>query len=469
MRIVYVNEKAEIMTIKIKFIIIGGLLSWGSLFAQPYLYFGGNQVGSTNVVLGYLNLATCEVCIEFIIPQNPGWGVVDVQALPNGQVLTLSVNNSSTLAEINIYQPPNSTPISTFPFTGLTGFSVTLSPTGTIYYYTLSVSGNSTESCLNEYDPVSNTSVVVGCADDVVLSDLFYSNGTLYSFGYTGLPPNNQNYGLFSVVVGDPLQVTLEENLPFVCGNGDTAVIPNEGIYTTSVDCTGEIFDYDLPNNSYTLQCNTLPQLYYGFSELPTGFPPPPATCACITEVGEISSMDTILCTNEVLNLNSTGSNLDSDDVIEYLLFSDLTDTLGSIIQTSTSPSFSFSDPPLSAGTTYYVVAIAGNELPSGGVDLTDICLDFSNVISVTWNPLSTVDFAVANPDVCEGECTEVEVMLTGTPQFSLTYDTLVNSGQIEIFTGSSGTLTICVPSGSPPGSFDLQAVSLTDANCVCE
>jgi hypothetical protein len=347
---------------------------------------------------------------------------------------------------------------------------MTITPSGTIYYFMLNFTGNSTESCLNEFDPATNTNVVVGCAEDIVLTDLFFDNGTLYSFGYTGLPPN-QNFGLFSVTVGSPLQTTLINSLNTLCG-GNTAVIPGVGVYSFSIDpnCNGwEIYTYDISNNSINLECSTYPQGYYGFSELPTGFPPPPATCACNTEVGEISSMDTILCTNEVLNINNTGSDLDSDDVIEYLLFSDLTDTLGSIIQTSTTPSFSFSNPPLTEGVTYYVVAIAGNELPGGGVDLTDICLDFSNVISVVWNPLPTVDFAISNPDVCEGECTEVEVILTGTPPFSLTYDTPGNAGQIETFTSNSGTLTICIPSGSPPGSFNLQAVSLTDANCVCE
>ena len=105
---------------------------------QPYLYFSGNAIGQT-VVFGYLDLATCEVCIEFTIPQIPGSGVVDVQALPNGQVLTL------TTMGINVYQPPNSTPISTFPISGITGYSVTLSPSGTIYYFTLSFNGNNTE------------------------------------------------------------------------------------------------------------------------------------------------------------------------------------------------------------------------------------------------------------------------------------------------------------------------------------
>ncbi|MCB9339573.1 MAG: hypothetical protein H6577_15700 [Lewinellaceae bacterium] len=188
----------------------------------------------------------------------------------------------------------------------------------------------------------------------------------------------------------------------------------------------------------------------------------------CETDAGEISSADTVLCTNETLDITSTGSDLEPDDALEYILFSDLSDTLGSIVLTSSSPSFSFSDPPLQTGVTYYVAAIAGNELPGGGVDVTDPCLDISNVISVVWNPLPTVEFAVANPDVCQGGCTDVVVTLTGTPPFTLTYDTPGNTGQTASFPGLTGTLQVCVPGNTAPGSFSLQAVSLADGNCTC-
>ncbi|MCB9339572.1 MAG: hypothetical protein H6577_15695 [Lewinellaceae bacterium] len=189
----------------------------------------------------------------------------------------------------------------------------------------------------------------------------------------------------------------------------------------------------------------------------------------CDTDAGEISSADTVLCTNETLEIVNNGSDLEPDDALEYILFSDLSDTLGSIVLTSSSPSFSFSDPPLQTGVTYYVAAIAGNELPGGGVDVTDPCLDISNAISVVWNPPPTVEFAVANPDVCQGGCTDVEVTLTGTPPFTLTYDTPGNTGQTASFPGLTGTLQVCVPGNTAPGSFSLQAVSLADANCVCE
>ena len=116
---------------------------------------------------------------------------------------------------------------------------------------------------------------------------------------------------------------------------------------------------------------------------------------------------------------------------------------------------------------TYYVAAIAGNELPSGNVDLTDPCLDISNAIEVLWNPLPTVEFAVANPDVCQGECTDVAVTFTGSPPFNLTYNSPLGQ-QTQIFGTNSGVLSICPPVGFS-GLLTVEAVSLTDANCVCE
>ncbi|MEZ4934004.1 MAG: hypothetical protein R2788_18005 [Saprospiraceae bacterium] len=343
-------------------------------------------------------------------------------------------------------------------------------PNGNLYYFKISFAGSNYETCLYEFDPLTGNDVLIGCQDNYILANAFFWNGTLYSFGYEG-PFPNQNHGLFSVVPGSPLGVTLVNALPGLCG-GSTAAIPGVGIYSTAVDinCNGnELYSYDLPGNTVNFECDLGNVCYcYGATAVPPGFPPPPATCGCETDACEISSADTVLCTNETLDITSTGSDLEPDDDLEYILFSDLSDTLGSILLTSSSTSFSFSDPPLQTGVTYYVAAIAGNELPGGGVDVTDICLDISNAISVVWNPLPTVDFALANPDVCQGGCTDVEVTLTGTPPFSLTYDTPGNAGQTASFSGLTGSLQVCVPGNAAPGSFSLQSVSLSDSNCIC-
>ena len=118
-------------------------------------------------------------------------------------------------------------------------------------------------------------------------------------------------------------------------------------------------------------------------------------------------------------------------------------------------------------GVTYYIAAIAGNNV-GGNVDLTDICLDISNAIPVTWQPLPTVIFTVANPDVCAGGCTVITATFTGTAPFTLTYSTPGTGPVTQIFSGNTGTFQVCAPAGSLPGSFTLQATGLVDAWCTC-
>lgn len=121
----------------------------------------------------------------------------------------------------------------------------------------------------------------------------------------------------------------------------------------------------------------------------------------------------------------------------------------------------------MQTGVTYYVAAVAGNN-NGGNVDLNDPCLDFSNANPVVWRPLPTVTFSVANPNVCAGACTTVAATFTGTPPFTLSYDTPATGTQTQTFAGNTGTFQVCTPAGSLPGSFSVQATALTDAWCTC-
>jgi hypothetical protein len=82
--------------------------------------------------------------------------------------------------------------------------------------------------------------------------------------------------------------------------------------------------------------------------------------------------------------------------------------------------------------------------------------------------PLPTVSFT-GPPEVCAGNCLTFNVTLTGTPPFSLTYTTGSGGPQTATFSTNTGTLQICPPAGSPPGTTSLAALSLADTNCLCE
>lgn len=82
--------------------------------------------------------------------------------------------------------------------------------------------------------------------------------------------------------------------------------------------------------------------------------------------------------------------------------------------------------------------------------------------------PLPAVTFSVANPNVCAGACTTVTASFTGTPPFTLTYSTPTAGTVTQTFPGNSGTFQVCVPALAQPGSLQVSATGLTDANCTC-
>jgi len=189
----------------------------------------------------------------------------------------------------------------------------------------------------------------------------------------------------------------------------------------------------------------------------------------CTTDAGEIAGSPLNICNGTAANFSvPTQTNLDGDDLLQYILFTNPSDTLGSILATSNTPSFDFNPATMQTGVTYYVAAVAGNNV-NGNVDLSDPCLDFSNTLTVVWQPSPTVTFTVANPEVCAGDCLTFNVGFTGTAPFNLTYTSPVGGQQTQVFNTNTGTLQICPPAGTPPGNVSLVAVSLSDANCVCE
>jgi len=119
-------------------------------------------------------------------------------------------------------------------------------------------------------------------------------------------------------------------------------------------------------------------------------------------------------------------------------------------------------------GVTYYLAAIAGNNL-NGNVDLNDPCLNISNAAQVVWHPLPTVVFSVANPNVCTGTCTTVTATFAGTAPFTLTYYSPASGIVTQTFSGNTGTFQVCTTVGSPPGSLVVQATSVVDGWCACQ
>ncbi len=110
----------------------------------------------------------------------------------------------------------------------------------------------------------------------------------------------------------------------------------------------------------------------------------------------------------------------------------------------------------VTAGGNYTVTATASNGCTATATS------------SILQRPLPTVQFALPQSDICGGDCVTVQVTLTGTAPFSLTYSVASGAAITAIFSGTTGTIQVCVPAGTALGPLQIQATSLTDAWCNC-
>ncbi len=188
----------------------------------------------------------------------------------------------------------------------------------------------------------------------------------------------------------------------------------------------------------------------------------------CIIDAGVITSNPIKLCPgNNAIVPAANNTFLPPGALLQYILFSDLNDTLGSILASSNTPNFAFDPATMQEGTSYYVASIAGDEL-NGSVDLSSFCLDISNAIEVIWWPRPAVAFSVDNTNICVGSCTSVTATFNGQPPFTLTYTSTVTGPITSMFQDNFGIFEICTPTNLSPGNLLLQATALTDANCSC-
>ncbi|MFN3917255.1 MAG: PKD domain-containing protein [Flavobacteriales bacterium] len=183
--------------------------------------------------------------------------------------------------------------------------------------------------------------------------------------------------------------------------------------------------------------------------------------CSCATDAGTMNTTSISLCENQTVNATHNGNHVfDGDDAMIFVLHTNNSGTLGTIIATNSTPSFGFA-PPMTYGTTYYVSAVAGNDDGVGGVDLSDPCLDIANGTPVVWyqNP----DAAISGSNViCLGDQTALTFTIIGSGPFNLVYTDGTNNFNAN---GISTGHTINV---SPSTTATYSLVSVADAITGC-
>ena len=399
-----------------------------------------------------IDMATCTACTVFEFPEIFH---TDITILPDGRIVLIA---APSLPFISIITPPSST-LETFQ----------LDPPGTaagsVYFNNL-VYISGANNGLYSFDPVTEQFTYLGDwpAGFPLGTYLFEQGGNIFAF--TLSPPNQ----VWEIDLNDPGNSTLLQTVTFPFGIAGATTVNNQ-IYVADFEW---VYSYDPVTNTYEQECNGFDMGLNGINAV-TSLPPgaPAFPCLCETDAGTVTAgLDEVCLPDDVTVPFNNDEELDGDDLLQYILFSDLQDTLGSILVTSNTPNMSFDPNSMQTGVTYYLATIAGNDL-NGNVDLTDVCLSISNASEVIWWPQPAIVFSITNPDLCAGDCVILEVELTGTPPFTLEGEISSGNNVVDTFSESfaqnSGTLEVCVPAGVSSGNLEVQATLVADNNCSCQ
>jgi len=395
-----------------------------------------------------IDIMSCTICPIF---QATGYsnGAQDLIVLPDGNILLQAGNG------LWLYDPPNQVPI--WSDNTISGGGV-LSSNGLVY-----LTSNSGES-LSVFDPTTNSVTFIGnWPSGITVSELYYQGGVLYGIAVDLIP--SYQIKIIEVNLTNPEQSVIVVPTPPINFNGGTT---NNG-YTTAINPNNILRQYNTITNTYNTVC-TLPVFLFGLSDLPPNTPEEP--CLCLTDAGSVNNTIYNVCVPGSVTVPfNNNAILDGNDILRYILFSNPSDTLGSIIVQSSSATLNFNPATMQTGIVYYLATLAGDNL-NGLVDLTDPCLDISNAVQVIWRPRPAVSFSVGNPNVCPGTCVILQVNLTGTTPITITGNILSGGTVIgtfnQVYTNNTGELTICVPPNTPLGSVTVEATSVVDAWCSC-
>lgn len=437
--------------------VIVSVLFGTSTSAQGEILYGITPLG----LIYKINPETCEYCpILDVGDFTPNYAIYDLVVLPDGNIL---VNTGTGLS---LFNPPSPSPV--WSNTGVYVGAI-VGTDGLVYLSTPGSGGF--DAGLSVYDPASNDITFIGYWPyAMIVQEFFYQNGILYANASQG--PGNWVSKLVQVDLAVPGNtVIVQQNPPFNLAGGTQGGFANNG-YTTQIYGSSALYQYDAISNAFTLKCNFPSNVgLAGLAELPSGVAEAP--CICLTYAGTVAPNIIKLCFNQNVAVPyNNNAYLESGDGLQYILFSNPADTLGSIIVQSNSPLFSFNPATMQTGVTYYLATIAG-ETVNNMVDLSDPCLDVSNTAAqVIWQPIPTVSFAVSNPDICAGACLDLNATLTGSAVFYLSGN-IISDGNVvgtfsKTFVTNSGILQVCAPNGVAPGGLLIQATSLVDAYCTC-
>lgn len=186
--------------------------------------------------------------------------------------------------------------------------------------------------------------------------------------------------------------------------------------------------------------------------------------CECETFIDGMASFTFDECDDQAITVFEPDSIfLDGNDAVQYYLHTDPNDPLGSVIDISNTPTFTFNPGAMSTGTTYYVSAIAGNDLGGGVVDVDDFCLYITSTPTpVLWNAPPSVAL-IATDAICEGDTATVTMTFSGVgPSYTIAYTV---DGTLLQTTISSSPYSFTI---TPDQTTEIIMVSINDIGSGC-
>ena len=184
--------------------------------------------------------------------------------------------------------------------------------------------------------------------------------------------------------------------------------------------------------------------------------------CPCTTDAGSMDSNLAEACEDETITVNpATGAQLDPEDILIYVL-QDQPDGLGNVFDTSSTPSFAL-QAGMSTNTTYYIAAMAGNDLDADGqIDSNDPCIDISDGQPVIWYSLPEADL-ISDATVCEGETAMITVAVNANSCINLQVQT--SAGDTLNFNCINDGDQIAIPTAQDDLTLSILGIS-DDNNC---
>lgn len=426
-----------------------------------------------------LNISTCSFC--YIKPLGTATEQpVDLANWPSGELCVLSSTigtNPPLNSTFEFYDLPNLVPVNTVTLPGVRLQSL-LNFNGTWY-----ATENNT---LYSLDPTTFQLTNLG---DLPIPPpfgigfslrLFENNGQLYAIR-TGLSQ------IWTVNLANPANSMLLHSLIGIVIPYDVITLGGS-TYMTGFKNVGDngVYQYNIttnvvnPNVCLGGAMISNPILYnpdisgsppYGMVEAPANHPF--LSCFCDTYAGIAFIQNGNICGNTVNLTMLAPPVLDNNDLVRYILFSEQNDPEGSTIQTSTTPVFTVNLANIQFGITYFVAAIAGNNV-GGTVDFDDPCFSISNIIPIIFWPPPQISLAVGVPQICATECVDITANLDfGTPPFSFSYDvtlggTSIGGQSFSNLMSSPFEFQLCLPPGVPAGQAVVSVTYLADFHCVC-